>query len=63
VSVPSVLGDLPPIDALARDGKFRLLTDGSKFAVGRWRDGADVPGAWVFSNGQPLGFEPQRYRP
>lgn len=46
---------LHPIDVTARDGSFRLISNGSEQAVARWR------GRWEYASGRPVAFEPTGY--
>ncbi len=62
-AIPPALRDLPQIDSLARDGKFRLLGDASEFAIARWEAASGSTGGWVFPNGAPLDFTADRYQP
>ena len=62
-AAPACLRHLPPIDRSARDGRYRLVTDGDRFAAARWQGGHDETGAWIFPNGQPIAFTPDRYQP
>ena len=47
-----------PIDDTARDGTFQVVSaDGFYFAIVRWIDGA-----WFYSTGRRLDYEPTVYR-
>lgn len=52
------LPNLRPIDATARDGELRFVSNGRTNASARWHDDA-----WRFANGHPLPFEPTEYQP
>lgn len=54
--------NLRPIDDAARDGRYRLLVDGDRFAVGRWQV-SPAGGEWAFPGGTPVGFTPSEYQP
>lgn len=58
------LDDLPTLalDAIARDGKAKLVTDGENYAAARWR--TDI---WIYAtpskHAMQLDFEPTHYCP
>jgi hypothetical protein len=45
------------IDEMARNGEFWLVRDAKLFAIARWN------GAWRWSSGRTLPFEPDEYAP
>ncbi len=48
--------ELVPLDDDARDGRYRMIGDGTQFAVARWMEGG-----WEFASGVPVPFEPSGY--
>lgn len=50
--------DLQPIDEAARDGRYKLLSDGREQALARW-----VNLEFTYPGGAPLDFVPTHYRP
>lgn len=48
--------NLTPLDEVARDGRFHLVSDGETFSLARW-DGQ----AFVFGSGHPIVIEATHY--
>jgi hypothetical protein len=56
---PALLG-VRPIDDAARSGQYQMVFGHGQFAVVRW---SHADGAWLFSSGHRLPFDPEGYRP